>query len=174
MSDEQKPLGDEPKRKKLTLKQSRLVAALPKAKTAAAAAIEAGYSPKNPDQSAYQALKAIEKTMPEMMIELGLTNKSLIENHLVPLLRAERVGLYGTVPDGPTRLGALKLAGEWKGVNAQRDEEAERDRVRSKTFTVRLVVADERRAIRLSKLLSHSGPSGVVIDVDAGVDGNVG
>jgi hypothetical protein len=161
---EQKP------KKRLTIKQAKLVAALPTAKTQADAAIEAGYSPENASQSAYQALKAIEKGMPETMAELGLTNKVLIEKHLMPLLGAERVGLYGTCADGHVRLGALKLAGEWKGVSG--DDPSGRPETRGPSLS--LVFANKGAAREFVEAIAARRSADGLIDLDASVDANLG
>lgn len=89
---------------------------------------------------------------------------------LAPLFDANRVGLYGASPDGPTRLGAIRLATEWAGVTDGSDAEARR----AGGNPVCLVVADETRAARLARLLSDRRSAPVVIDVDAQVDQNVG
>jgi hypothetical protein len=65
------------------------VKAYAKGQTLGDAAIEAGYSAKNPHQSGYQALKQIKGRVPELMDELGLTDRALIRKYLVPLLKAK-------------------------------------------------------------------------------------
>lgn len=85
-----KPPSPEPQ---LTLKQSRFAKALTEQRTKKEAALLAGYSPLNPSQAAYQALKGIKKVTPEVMDEVGLSVKTLIQRHLVPMLNATEVKL---------------------------------------------------------------------------------
>jgi Terminase small subunit len=82
-----------PADKPLTEKQSRFAAAFMKKRSLREAALIAGYSPLNPSQSGLQALKAIKKATPEVMDEMGLTIKTIIERHLIPLLNATEVKL---------------------------------------------------------------------------------
>src|SRR6266850_4536224 len=84
-------------RKHLTHRELRLVQAFLKAKgniTKGEAAEEAGYSPKNPTQSANQALAAIRLKAPEIMDKLGLSVEHLIEKHLTPLLHAQETKVF--------------------------------------------------------------------------------
>lgn len=83
-----------PFKRRLSPKQRNLVRELSRWKTLGQAAIAAGYSPKNPSESANQALKAINKTAPELLAKHGLDDDSLIRNHLVPLLNAEKVSYF--------------------------------------------------------------------------------
>jgi phage terminase small subunit len=80
-------------KKMLTLKQARFSAALMKARTKREAAIIAGYSRKNIDQSANQAYNAILTKAPEAMGQAGLIAPGNHERHLVPLLQATEVKL---------------------------------------------------------------------------------
>ncbi len=84
-------------RKHLTHREMRLVQAFLKAKgniTKGQAAVEAGYSPKNPTQSANQALAAIREKAPDVMDRLGLTIPLLIERYLTPLLTANQTKVF--------------------------------------------------------------------------------
>ena len=58
------------------------------------AARKAGYSLKRPGQSGYQALKQIKERMPEVLERHGLTDDSLIEKYLKPLLRAKETKFF--------------------------------------------------------------------------------
>jgi len=122
--------------KGLTSKQIRLVKAFLKAKSAkqpitkGEAAEEAGYSPKNPTQSANQALAAIRLKAPEIMDKLGLSVETLIEKHLTPLLNAEETKLViheGKVTervnlaDNTTRRYATRMAFELQGAFPPQD-----------------------------------------------------
>jgi hypothetical protein len=90
-----KKSGKPTRKKELTEKESRLVKAfLNGAKTRGEAAIEAGYSPKNPSASANQALESIRMKAPEAMDKLGLTVEHLIKNHLNPLLKAQETKIF--------------------------------------------------------------------------------
>lgn len=94
------------------------------------AARRAGYSDRNLAQSGHQALKAIRLRMPELMDDLGLTERALIEKHLVPLLSAEstkyfqnkgKVSDKRSVPDNDTRLKALEMSFKLRGAYAPED-----------------------------------------------------
>lgn len=78
---------------KLTLKQSIFAKELMEGRSKKEAALIAKYSPLNPSQSAQQALKEIRKIAPEVMDEVGLSLKTIIQRHLVPLLHATEVKL---------------------------------------------------------------------------------
>jgi hypothetical protein len=80
-------------KQQLTIKQSRFAKELMNHRSKKEAALIAGYSPLNPSQAAYQALKAIRKVTPEVMDEMGLTVEVIIQRHLVPLLHATEVKL---------------------------------------------------------------------------------
>jgi phage terminase small subunit len=81
-------------KKKLTQKERKLVKNIARGMPQAEAAIEAGYSEKNPSQSAYQAMQTIARRMPEVMEKLGLTDEALIERHLLPLLDATETKFF--------------------------------------------------------------------------------
>lgn len=169
------------KNRKLTQKERALVKALPEAKSQAEAAITAGYSPNNPDQSAYQALRSVRRKMPDLMDEIGLTDSALIQKYLVPALEAKETKFFSdkgivlesrdVIAWGP-RLQALQLAGKWKGI----EREAESDHTRSAAggITVRLEFADEGRARAVAATISARHSGNRLIDVDAEVDANVG
>ena len=111
-------------REDVTPKQRKFMEALVAgAPTKADAALQAGYSPNNPDQSAYQAMRAIKKKTPEYLDEAGLTVPVLIQKHLVPLLHARRVEFIQhngklkifQVKDNTTRRYGTRLAFELHG-----------------------------------------------------------
>lgn len=79
MSEEQKPCGDEPKRKKRELgpKQQRLVKALPKAASIAQAGRSAGYGTK---QAALRAYKGIKERAPEILERIGYGQEVVLGN----------------------------------------------------------------------------------------------
>jgi len=106
-------------KKQLTPRQVALTKNLISGSTMTDAARKAGYSENNLAQSGHQALKAIRLRMPELMDDLGLTERTLLEKHLVPLLSANitkyfqhqgKVTDKRTVPDNDTRLRALETA----------------------------------------------------------------
>jgi len=74
--------------------QTRLLEELPTSKTVAEAATKAGYSTKNPNQTGYQALKALRGRVPEILDRLGLDEESVIHNHLLPKLTAKQVHYF--------------------------------------------------------------------------------
>jgi hypothetical protein len=169
------------KKRKLTQKERALVKALPEAKTQAEAAVVAGYSPKNAKQSAHQALESIRKKMPDLMDELGLTDRALIDKYLLPALEATETKFFankGIVLDqkdvvawGP-RLEALKLAGNWRGLG----READSDDTGSAGggVTIRLEFSDPGRARAIAATIAARRPGGRLIDVDATVDADPG
>lgn len=55
-----------------------------------------------------------------VILEAGLTHKEIVNNHLKPLLQAEKGGLYGGA-DNATRLRTIKYINELKGVGPRRD-----------------------------------------------------
>ena len=100
--------------RKLTDRQRKLIEGIVEGKTGHQAALNAGYSPKNPDQSAYQAMKNIGERMREVMDRLGLTDEQLIQKHLVPLLEARETKFFAfrktvAVPATKKRKEAVKI-----------------------------------------------------------------
>jgi hypothetical protein len=74
--------------KKLSLRERKLLKALPSSKTVGEAAVKAGYSKKNPRQSGHQAMRAMRGRVPDLMDELGLSERFIIDKHLRPMLSA--------------------------------------------------------------------------------------
>jgi hypothetical protein len=133
--------SDKPK-KDLSSRQHAFLKAYAKGKTLKQAAIETGYSKKNADQSGYQALKAIKVRAADLMDEMGLTDRALIENYLVPLLNAKETKFFKggdkriNVAALGIRLAALDTAFKLRGSYAPRDpKEAEH-------FGVKVIVVD--------------------------------
>jgi hypothetical protein len=117
-------------KKDLSSRQHAFLKAYAKGKTLKQAAIEAGYSKKNADQSGYQALKAIKVRAADLMDEMGLTDQVLIENYLVPLLDAKETKFFN---EGKQRINvaalgirhaALDTAFKLRGSYAPRDPRA--------------------------------------------------
>jgi hypothetical protein len=132
-------------RKMMTLKQARFGAALMKARSRREAAIIAGYSRKNIDQSANQAYNAILIKAPEAMGQAGLPLPVIIEKHLVPLLHATEVKLaqhegqftdYVELDALGIRLGATRMAFELLGAFPPEDP------VLAAKSTVEVIVVD--------------------------------
>jgi len=169
------------KKRDLTQKERAMVKALPKAKSRAEAAIAAGYSSKHPDQSAHQAFKSIRKKMPDLMDEVGLTDRALIEKYLLPALTANETKFFhnkGVVMEereviawGP-RIQALQLAGHWRGFGHEGDGSDTGST--GDGITVRLEFVDTDRARSIAATIATRRPGGRLIDVDAAVDPNTG
>jgi hypothetical protein len=116
----------------LTVRQSRIARILSEhsVKSRGEAAIKAGYSSKNPDQSAYQAIEAIKQKAPEVMAKLGLTLEHVIQNHLVPLMGATETKIvvhegkitdYVELSDNTTRRYSTRTALELLNAFPPRD-----------------------------------------------------
>jgi hypothetical protein len=73
------------KKEKLTLKQARLIKALPESNSVAEAGAKAGYAYR---QDAHKALKSIGERAPEVLERLGLTIDFVADKCLRPLLDA--------------------------------------------------------------------------------------
>jgi hypothetical protein len=78
----------------LTILQTRFISALATSNSATEAAGKAGYSPKNLDKSAHQVMKALRGRVPQILDDLGLDEKFVIENHFAPKLTAKRVHYF--------------------------------------------------------------------------------
>ncbi len=124
-------------KKKLTPRRIKLLKELVKGKSIVDAEKAAGYSTKYPGQSGSQALAQIRATMPEVLERMGLTNESLIEDYLIPALRAEdsRVVVLGGVKNQRTkivktpawdpRLRALDMSFKLKGAYADKENSSQ-------------------------------------------------
>jgi hypothetical protein len=126
------PKKSKDQEKRLQSRQDKFVKAYPNGKTLGDAAIEAGYSAKNPHQSGYQALKQIKGRIPEVMNELGLTDRLLIQKYLIPLLEAKETKFFKkgkrriNFPALGIRHTALDTAFKLRGSYVRRDpKEAE-------------------------------------------------
>lgn len=111
---------------RLTMRQSRMAKILSEqtAKTAAEAAILAGYSPKTARQGGHQAIERIKKRAPDILDEIGLTLHAVIDKSLRPLLTATETRVfqhegevtdYVELADNGTRLRATNMALELHG-----------------------------------------------------------
>lgn len=127
-SQKQQPQKIKGKSVRLTRKEYKFLAALRKGKTQKAAALEAGYSRKDPDGAAQQAIKQIERKGGFDVYEaMGLTRDQFIKKHLVPALEANETKFFAhngkviskrDVKNWPARLRAqdmvYQIAGEYK------------------------------------------------------------
>lgn len=73
-----------------TERQKKLIANIPTSKSHAEAAVKAGYPIKNAAQSAYQAVRQMRGRVPDLMDQIGITERELIDKHLRRLLTAQR------------------------------------------------------------------------------------
>ena len=89
-------MSEEKKRRnrELSTRQKKYVEARLEGQSKTDAAITAGYSAKNAGQSGYQVEKAIAGRMRELMDDVGLTDRLLIEKHLIPLLDATETKFF--------------------------------------------------------------------------------
>ncbi|MGC2769073.1 MAG: hypothetical protein WB607_26470 [Candidatus Acidiferrum sp.] len=81
------------KGQKLTLKQKKLVEALPKSDSVAEAGEKAGYYDR---KTAHRALKSISERAPEILERLGLTIEHVGDKCLRPLLDAKETKFFAT------------------------------------------------------------------------------
>jgi hypothetical protein len=79
------------KKGKLTLKQAKLVQALPESNSVAEAGAKAGYGYR---QDAHRALKSISERAPEVLERLGLTIDYVADKCLRPLLEAKETKFF--------------------------------------------------------------------------------
>ena len=115
----------------LTSKQRTYFKLLCKGMPATQAARRAGYSAKNPAQSAYQAWQSIRERLQIALFEVGLTPEGLIHKHLLPALNAmetEFAKFNGRITEtreviawGP-RLRAMELVCELGGYFAPNEQ----------------------------------------------------
>jgi hypothetical protein len=109
------------KGQKLTLKQKKLVEALPKSDSVAEAGEKAGYCDR---QTAHRALKGISERAPEILERLGLTIEHVADKCLRPLLDAKETKFFASngvvmeereVAASDIRLRAVDLWAKLKG-----------------------------------------------------------
>jgi len=139
------------KNKPLNPRQQKFVKTLAKGASLTDAAIEAGYSSRNPGQSGFQALRQIRGRVPDLLEKHGLGEEMLIENYLKPLLEAEetvffqkdgKVGQRVNVAALGIRHSALRTAFELHGSYAPRDPKE------AAQFGVKVIVLDMPRPPR--------------------------
>jgi hypothetical protein len=107
-------VGDEPKAgktkkskadKPMTNRQVKLVQGMAAGKSASQAAIDAGYSPKRANNSAWQALKTIRAGFQEAAENLGITPQTYMDKYVHP-------GMQATVVPRGTYMGGFFTAKE--------------------------------------------------------------
>lgn len=129
MAKKKKPTGLRPR-------QRKFVQALANgANSLGQAAIEAGYSDKNPRQTGSQVLKGIQAKMSDILDRHGLTDDVLIDKYLRPLLSANIVRAFAPqgkviyskkMADNDTRRQTLDMAFKLKGAYSPKTEEEAR------------------------------------------------
>ena len=82
------------KRPKLTHKARKFLKHILTGAHPTDAAVKAGYSSKNPAQSANQVLNSCRKTVPQLLNEAELSEAVLIQNYLSPLLKATQTRFF--------------------------------------------------------------------------------
>jgi hypothetical protein len=151
----------------LTVRQSRMAKILSEnaVKSRSEAAILAGLSPKNPRQSAYQALESIKKKAPEIMDALGLSLPYIIDKHLRPLMEATETKVfahegeitdYAELADNTTRRYATNMALELHGAYPTEQEKQQG------SLGVEVIVVDiprpDRNAVGVKVTATTSAP----------------
>jgi len=84
-------MAEKKDKQKLTLKQAKLVKALPNSKSLAEAGEKAGYYDR---PTTHRALKSISERAPEVLERLGLTIEHVANNCLRPLLEAKETKFF--------------------------------------------------------------------------------
>jgi hypothetical protein len=87
------------KRPRPTPRQENFIKGVAAGKTMTQAAIDAGYSPENANQSGYQAMNALRGRMPQLLERHGIGEDVLIGKYLLPLLDAHETKFF---PQGIT------------------------------------------------------------------------
>jgi len=117
-------------RKKLTLKEKKLLKGVVEGMSLKDAALSAGYSDKNPSQSAGQALKCIEDKDPDLFVRNGLDDDAFLQQHVIPAMRAEQTQLAtfeGRFSDErkveawTARMNAIGLIARMKGMIKEKE-----------------------------------------------------
>jgi hypothetical protein len=101
--------GGGKKKRQLTPRQRALIRNVAAGKSVTKAAVAAGYTSHYPAQAGHQALKQIQHTAPEILARHGLTDDSLIENYLLPLMKADETKFF-PLPVGRGKTRQLKIS----------------------------------------------------------------
>jgi len=86
--------SDGRKRKELSPRQMKLIKARAEGKTYAQAALAAGYPERNARQSGFQAMQQIRGRVPNLLDRQGLSEETLIDKYLRPLLDAKETVFF--------------------------------------------------------------------------------
>jgi hypothetical protein len=131
-----------------TERQKKLVEHIPTSKSHGEAAVKAGYPSKNAAQSAHQALRQMRGRVPDLMDQLGISERELIDKHLCRQLTAQRTifaqkdGKFRdkrTVDALEIQIRAFDLAFQLHGSYAPRDPKE------AAQFGVKVIVNDMPR-----------------------------
>lgn len=160
-------------KRKLSVKQHKLIKALPTAASVSEAGRIAGYGTK---QSTYRALESAKEKFPDLLNRKGMTDEWLADRFKAGAEGAMKVVMVeGTdieVADHDLRFKYGWAIARMKGVDSPNDGDVRVEN--SAGFSVRLVVSDERAAADLARNISARRADNLVIDVDATVHTNVG
>jgi hypothetical protein len=154
--------GKRKKQNLLTSRQHAFIRELAKGSTHRDAPIKAGYKAKHPDQVAHQALKGIQQKVPALMVEVGLTDRVLIdiEEYLVPLLRAKETKFF---KDGDKRINVAALGIRHTALDTAfklRGSYAPRDPKEAAQFGNKVIVVDIPRPPRNAIDVTPGGAGG--------------
>lgn len=162
--------------KKLRGKEAKLAKALTTCdNNVARAGRQAGYANR---QNAHRAVKSIQEKFPELMNRIGMTDEWLANHFLNGANGATKVNLVQGVemgpplPDEELRFKYRWAVAKMKGLDSRTDVGSNPSHAQHSGIT--LVVADERAAANIARLLSTGSSDHLVIDVDASVDEDLG
>lgn len=174
-------LAKEKKRRALTLKQKKLVKALPNSESIAEAGRKAGYSGRD---SAHTAMKTVREKMPGLMDRLGLTDEALVNNYLRPGLDAMKTEFFADkgvvietrdVISWGDRRGFLDMAFKVKGSYPRNTDAGDGGNgALPEGFALRLEFIDGGRAQSVTASVATRRGSGQQPVVDAEVHSNAG
>lgn len=194
MSEEQKPAGNEPVRKKrtprntkqkneLTIKEIALVKALLETNNVSEAGRRARYCDAS---ESHKALKRVQRKMPDLLDAHGLTEEYVIEECLKPSLKATETLFYankGIVLDqreviawGPRQQAEdryWKLRGRLNGTRAEEGDNSG-GRPAAPGHSLSLVFTDKGAAKEFVEAIAARRSASGLIDMDAQVDPNLG
>jgi hypothetical protein len=186
MSEQQKPVGDEPrpakKRKRVIAKHLTVARHVARGKTLQQAGEAAGYPPKTARGSAWKAMETVRLRAPEVFHQRGLTLESLADdvNRLRKAKETKFFAHKGIVLDTrevealSVQISAVDMGLRTFGAYREGEDAAGKGQDQAAGNTVCLVVCNERAAASLARLFATRSPVGPIIDVDAAVDQNLG